>query len=694
MNEFHRRHILSSLQHIDAQFAEVEGVLAGIGDESPLSPYTLDLQPMQRRVVEDFLRRIRREMASAARRLGIVPESRRTAASWAIRTRLLGVSVAIAEMAPHHLRGYGDLTAEDKTEISRQCAELDRLVGKLEAYLRRENGEDLSQRLARLEGSAANREVLVALEQIITRHHLLEFRPTLDMILSRLESTQFEIAFFGRVSSGKSSLLNHILGTPVLPIGATPVTAVPTRLRNGIQAEMLVHFEMSNTQRLDTGRIAEFVTEEGNPNNTRHVSGVEVFLPSPRLAEGVVFVDTPGVGSLATCGAAQAMAYLPRCDLGVVLVDAASSLNHEDLAILQGLCDAAVPAMVLVSKCDLLTPADRRRVTQYVQHHVEASLGLQTNVYPISTVGEAAALADHWFTEQVRPLLENHRQLAQASIHRKIANLHESVSQTLAGLLDRRQARRGKTDRDDPAKAAEQMEAAAARIATVGQDICEPVDAGLFVAVQGVLSRVAARLGRHGESGDGGLDLPAQLALEAMAEQASAVRAELVELGRALAQTLRTLSEALPGVRADEMEDVSAILQPLPSIDQKALSKIPSPRRPLLLAWCPPLARWGYARRVRRVCRWAIDLELRNHRYKVRDWKKANLERLVEAYEARAGLYREQLRRLQDGEEAEAPEAADIRADLDRLSNTVPPPTEPPGDASPEGEAALSAMTR
>jgi len=694
MNEYHRRHILSSLQHIDGQFAEIEGVMAGIGVESPLSQYTLDLQPMQRRVVEDFLRRIRREMASAAQRLGVPPGERRTAASWAIRSRLLAVSIAIAEMDPHHLRGYGDLTAEDKTEISRQCAELDRLIGRLEAYLRRAGGEDLSQRLARLDGSPANREVLVALEQIITRHHLLEFRPTLDMILSRLESTQFEIAFFGRVSSGKSSLLNHILGTPVLPIGATPVTAVPTRLRNGSESAMFVFFEMSSPQRLDVGRIAEFVTEEGNPNNTKHVSGVEVFLPSSRLAEGVTLVDTPGVGSLATCGAAQAMAYLPRCDLGVLLVDAASSLNHEDLAILQGLYDAAVPAMVLVSKCDLLNEADRPRVTQYIQHHVKASLGFEPKVYLSSTVGEAAVFTDHWFAEQVRPMLENHRQLAQASIHRKIANLRESVAHALASLLDRQQARRGKTDRDDPVRAAEQIEAAAAQIAKVGQDLCEPVDAGLSDAVQGVLGRLAGRLARYEGAGDGELDLPARLTLEAMAEEASAVRGELVELGRSLAGTLKTLSACLPGVRVDEMEDVLTILKPLPSIDQKALLEIPNPRRPLLLAWCPPLARWAYARRVRRMCRWAIDLELRNHRYKVRDWKKANLERLVEAYEARAGLYREQLRRLQDGDHADAREVADIRADLDRLSNKTPPPPEPPGDSFPAGESALSAITR
>ena len=42
------------------------------------------------------------------------------------------------------------------------------------------------------------------------------------MLLDRMEGAAFEVGVFGRVSSGKSSLLNYILQTDVLPIGVTP----------------------------------------------------------------------------------------------------------------------------------------------------------------------------------------------------------------------------------------------------------------------------------------------------------------------------------------------------------------------------------------------------------------------------------------------------------------------------------------
>jgi GTPase SAR1 family protein len=65
----------------------------------------------------------------------------------------------------------------------------------------------------------------------------VEFRGTLSMLLDRMEGAAFEVGVFGRVSSGKSSLLNYILQTNVLPIGVTPVTAIPTRISHGPIAE-------------------------------------------------------------------------------------------------------------------------------------------------------------------------------------------------------------------------------------------------------------------------------------------------------------------------------------------------------------------------------------------------------------------------------------------------------------------------
>jgi GTP-binding protein EngB required for normal cell division len=177
-----------------------------------------------------------------------------------------------------------------------------------------------------------------------------------------------EIAFFGRVSSGKSSLLNCFLGQPVLPVGVTPVTAVPVRMGHGEEPGAVVHFAGTAPRRVALPALADYASEEGNPGNEKLVTRVEVSLPSPRLAPGVALVDTPGLGSLATGGAAATLAYLPRCDVGVVLVDAGGSITPDEVGTIESVLAAGARALVLVSKADLVQqPAELDRLVRYVE---------------------------------------------------------------------------------------------------------------------------------------------------------------------------------------------------------------------------------------------------------------------------------------------------------------------------------------
>src|SRR5207247_10479282 len=125
--------------------------------------------------------------------------------------------------------------------------------------------------------------------------------------LERMEGAAFEVGFFGCVCSGKSSLLNYILQTDVLPIGVTPVTAIPTRISHGPVAEAGIEFAEAQPQIIPLSELLEFASEQKNPGNKKHVTRIFVKLPSDRLAEGVTFVDSPGLGSLAVAGVVVTM---------------------------------------------------------------------------------------------------------------------------------------------------------------------------------------------------------------------------------------------------------------------------------------------------------------------------------------------------------------------------------------------------
>jgi GTP-binding protein EngB required for normal cell division len=157
------------------------------------------------------------------------------------------------------------------------------------------------------------------------------------------------------------------LQTDVLPIGVTPVTAIPTRISHGPVAEAGIEFAEAQPRIISLFELPEFATEQKNPGNKKHVTRIFVKLPSDRLAEGVTFVDTPGLGSLAVAGAEETIAYLPRCDLGIVLIDASAGLTQDDLVVVQALYQAGASAMILISKADLFRVADRQQMISYVR---------------------------------------------------------------------------------------------------------------------------------------------------------------------------------------------------------------------------------------------------------------------------------------------------------------------------------------
>ena len=375
LNDSQRRSVLFGCLDLHRHMADMEAQIVQSLDASPFSRHVHDLSPTEAKVVRDSFGQLRSRLLAWLQEAAIPLDFRRTSLRWAVQVGLNFLHVGVAEMGPGRLRGYGPVSDAGAATVVRMQQDVNRLIDRVAAYLRQGLGRDLPQRLARLEAAPTDAAVLTALERVVTRRGLVEFRPLLDQVVRRLEAPRFEIAVFGRVSSGKSSLLNHVAGMDVLPVGVTPITAVPTRLVHGDRPAATISFAETRSRTVGVEELRDYAAEEGNPGNRKHVTGVVVQLPSPRLREGVVLVDTPGVGSLARSGGAETLAYLPQCDLGVVLIDAASTLTPDDLGLIRLLYEAAVPAQVVLSKADLLTPADRERMAAYVREQLRRELG-------------------------------------------------------------------------------------------------------------------------------------------------------------------------------------------------------------------------------------------------------------------------------------------------------------------------------
>lgn len=113
-------------------------------------------------------------------------------------------------------------------------------------------------------------------------------RRTLPSIRRKYESPELVMAVMGEFSAGKSTLINAILGEPLLTAKVRPTTAIATFIRYGRRPSATVFFPDGASKRVRLSNLEPFLTGEID------VSRVELAFPNPLLKQGLVIIDTPG----------------------------------------------------------------------------------------------------------------------------------------------------------------------------------------------------------------------------------------------------------------------------------------------------------------------------------------------------------------------------------------------------------------
>jgi ribosome biogenesis GTPase A len=262
-------------------------------------------------------------------------------------------------------------------------------------------------------------------------------------LAARVSEGRFYVACIGQFKRGKSTLINALIGAPVLPVGFIPVTAVPTVIRFGEQQRARVRARDDSWREIAVLELDEYVSEEHNPENAKGVVGVEVFVPSPLLAAGMCLVDTPGLGSVFTGNTAATEAFLPHIDAALVVVGADPPLAGEELALVEAVARHVEDLILVINKADRTTDEERAAAVGFTRKLLEKRL--QRPAGPVFEVSAAERLENRglerdWgrLVEALRQLVEGSgRQLIRAACERGLERLSE---QLLAIISEEREA--------------------------------------------------------------------------------------------------------------------------------------------------------------------------------------------------------------------------------------------------------------
>ncbi|GER23454.1 hypothetical protein NCCP1664_19500 [Zafaria cholistanensis] len=191
-----------------------------------------------------------------------------------------------------------------------------------------------------------------------------DLRRRLENTRRRLLERDVRVVVVGEFKQGKSQLVNALVNAPACPVDDVLATSVPTVVRHGEtpSATVLVPQDgdpfgdgAATAERRPVGleEIGTYVSAKGNAGNRMRLLGAEVRVPRHLLADGLVIVDSPGVGGVHSAHELAALVALGSADAMLLVTDASQELTESELRFLRQGLQLTPHVACVVTKTDI-----------------------------------------------------------------------------------------------------------------------------------------------------------------------------------------------------------------------------------------------------------------------------------------------------------------------------------------------------
>ena len=166
----------------------------------------------------------------------------------------------------------------------------------------------------------------------------------------------FLLVFVGEFNSGKSALINALLGDTFLEEGVTPTT------------------ERIHIIQYGESQPAEFVSED-----------VRILRYPAELLQEIHIVDTPGTNAVLRHHEAIARDFVPRSDMVIFVTSSDRPFTESERDFLENIRQWGKKIVVVINKVDILeTPQAIDEILGFVREQVSRLLEFEPDIFPLS----------------------------------------------------------------------------------------------------------------------------------------------------------------------------------------------------------------------------------------------------------------------------------------------------------------------
>lgn len=190
---------------------------------------------------------------------------------------------------------------------------------------------------------------------------------------------KIRVGVIGVTSSGKSTLINAILGTDILSSAVAPSSGQLVCCTYGVSFSAVIRFENGTKKVLlgkdfSTDKLMEYSDERKNPENTKKVISIELQSPYFEIGKEVLLIDSPGLDAygLEAHEKITLETLVPTIDVCVYVTTMKTNSDRKAAEILNTVARYDCPLIMVQNMLDSVRPSpsgDKSREQVAMDHY-------------------------------------------------------------------------------------------------------------------------------------------------------------------------------------------------------------------------------------------------------------------------------------------------------------------------------------